>query len=125
MLITEQEIVELKEFIFELNSIKNSVVVVEGKRDAAALERIGYKGEILKFHNFQGIVKFTDFASKYENIIVLFDRDRKGRYFTRKIIQLLDRSTKIDTSYKRRLQKVTKGKITFIEQLICYESFLV
>ena len=124
MLITEQEIVELKKFIFELNSIKNSVVVVEGKRDAAALERIGYEGEILRLHNFQGMVEFTDFASKYESLIVLFDRDRKGRYFTRKTIQLLERRTKIDTSYKRKLQRLTKGKIMFIEQLICYESFL-
>ena len=125
MLITEQEIVELKKFIFELNSIKNSVVVVEGKRDATALERIGYEGKIIRFHNFQGMAKFTDFASKYENLIVLFDRDRKGRHFTRKMIQLLDRRTKIDISYKRKLQKITKGKITFIEQLICYEPFLV
>ena len=125
MLITEQEIVELKKFIFELNSIKNSVVVVEGKRDATALERIGYEGEIIRFHNFQGMVKFTDFASKYENLIVLFDRDRKGRHFTRKMIQLLDRRTKIDISYKRKLPKPTKGTITFIAQLIWYEPFLV
>ena len=125
MWITEQEIVELKKFIFELNSIKNSAVVVEGKRDAAALERIGYEGEILKFHYFQGMIEFTDFASRYKSLIVLFDRDRKGRHFTRTMIKLLNRRTKIDTSYKRKLQKITKGKIMFTEQLICYEAFLV
>ena len=125
MQITEQEIAELKKFVLELNSMKNSAVVVEGKRDAAALERIGYEGEILKFHDFQGMIEFTDFAAKYEDLIVLFDRDRKGRHFTRKTIKLLDRRTKIDTSYKRKLQKITKGKIMFIEQLICYEAFLV
>ncbi len=32
MLVTEQEIIELKNFIFELNSMKDSVVVVEGKK---------------------------------------------------------------------------------------------
>ncbi len=39
MLVSEQGILELKEFMFQLNSIKNSVVVVEGKRDSNALKK--------------------------------------------------------------------------------------
>jgi len=42
-----------------------------------------------------------------------------------KTIQLLQRRTKIDLSFKRKLQEITKGKIKFIEQLVCYESYLV
>ncbi len=124
MLVTEQEIIELKNFIFQLNSMEDSVVVVEGKRDSIALKKLGYSGKILEFHRFGGIVNFTDSVAKYKNLIILFDRDKKGRYLTGKTIQLLQRRTKVDLSYKRRLRVITKGKIMFIEQLVCYESYL-
>ncbi len=123
MIVTEEEIAELKDFIFQLNSIKE-IVVVEGKRDSTALRKLGYTGEILEFHKFGGIVNFTDSAAKYENLILLFDRDRQGRQLTEKTIQLLQRRTKIDLTYKRKLRAITNGKIKFIEQLVCYESYL-
>ncbi len=124
MLVTEQEITELKDFIFQLNSMKDSVVVVEGKRDSIALRKLGYSGEILEFHRFGGMIDFTDSVAKYKNLILLFDRDKKGRRLTGKTIKLLQRRTKLDLSYKRKLREITKGKIMFIEQLVCYESYL-
>ncbi len=124
MLVTEQEIIELKNFIFELNSMKDSVVVVEGKRDSIALKKLGYSGKVLEFHKFGGMIDFADSVSKYKRLIILFDRDKKGRTLTGKTIQLLQRRTKIDLSFKRKLRIITKGKIMFIEQLVCYESYL-
>ena len=124
MLVSEQEITELKNFIFQLNSMENGVVVVEGKRDSIALKKLGYSGKILEFHRFGGMVDFTDSVAKYRNLIILFDRDKKGRYLTGKTIQLLQRRTKVDLSFKRNLREITKGKIRFIEQLVCYESYL-
>ncbi|MFQ5475721.1 MAG: toprim domain-containing protein [Nitrosopumilus sp.] len=124
MIVSEQEITELKNFIFQLNSIKDSVIVVEGKRDSIALKRLGYSGKVLEFHKFRGMINFTDSVAKYENIIILFDRDKKGRYLTGRTIQLLQRRTKVNLSYKRKLREITKGKIMFIEQLVCYESYL-
>ncbi len=124
MLVTEQEITELKNFIFQLNSMKDSVVVVEGKRDSIALKKLGYSGKVLEFHRFGGMVNFTDSVAKYKNLILLFDRDKKGRRLTGKTIKLLQRRTKLDLSYKRKLREITKGKIMFIEQLVCYESYL-
>jgi DNA primase len=44
MLVTEQEIAELKNFVSNLNSMKKSVIIVEGKRDTAALRKIGFSG---------------------------------------------------------------------------------
>ncbi len=124
MLVTEQEISELKNFIFQLNFVKDSIVVVEGKRDSIALKKLGYTGKVLEFYRFGGMVNFTDSVAKYKNLIILFDRDKKGRYLTGKTIQLLQRRTKVNLSYKRRLREITKGKIMFIEQLVCYESYL-
>ena len=124
MLVTEQEIIELKNFIFQLNSMKDSLVVVEGKKDSIALKKLGYIGKVLEFYRFGGMIDFTDSVAKYKNIIILFDRDKKGRTLTRKTIQLLQRRTKIDLSFKRKLRGITKGKIIFIEQIVCYESYL-
>ena len=124
MLVSEQEILELKDFVFELNTIKNGIVIVEGKRDSNALRRLGYTGKILEFHRFAGMVDFADSVAKYERLIILFDRDKKGRTLTEKTIQLLQRRTKVDLSFKRKLRIITKGKIMFIEQLVSYESHL-
>ena len=124
MLVTEEEVIELKNFIFQLNSMKDSVVVVEGKRDSIALKKLGYSGKILEFHRFGGMIDFADSVSKYKRLIILFDRDKKGRRLTGKTIQLLQRRTKVDLSFKRKLRIITKGKIMFIEQLVCYESYL-
>ena len=125
MLVSEQEILELKEFIFQLNVIENGVVIVEGKRDSNALRKIGYTGKILEFHKFTGMVDFADSVAKYQRLIILFDRDKKGRTLTGKTIQLLQRRTKVDLTFKRKLHIITKGKIMFVEQLVSYESYLV
>ena len=125
MFVTEQEILQVKNFVLHLNSIKDSVLVVEGKRDAMALRKIGVSGKIVEFHKFGGMVKFTDSVAEYSRIIILFDRDRKGQSLTKRTIQLLGRRTRIDLSFKKKLRTITKGKIMFIEQLVCYESYLV
>jgi len=67
---------------------------------------------------------FADSVARYNRLIILFDRDRKGRALTSKTIQLLQRRTKVDLSFKRKLRLITKGKIMFIEQLVSYESYL-
>jgi 5S rRNA maturation endonuclease (ribonuclease M5) len=125
VLVTEQEISEIKNFVSSLNSMKESVVIVEGKRDAFALRKIGFSGKILEFHKFGGMIKFVDSVARYESLIILFDGDRKGKYLTGKTIQLLQRRAKVDLNFKRKLTSITKGKIRFIEQLVCYESFLI
>jgi len=125
VLVSEQEIIEIKDFVSQLNSMKTSVVVVEGKRDSAALKKIGFSGKVVEFHKFGGMINFTDSVARHENLIILFDGDRKGKYLTGKTIQLLQRRTNIDLSFKKKLTSITKGKIRFIEQLVCYESFIV
>ena len=124
MLVSEQEISEIKDFVSHLNSMEESVVIVEGKRDSAALKKIGFSGKVLEFHKFGGMINFTDYVARHENLILLFDGDRKGRCLTRKTIRLLQRRTNLDLRFKRKLTSITKGKIRFIEQLVCYEAYL-
>ena len=127
MEIAEQEIVDLQRFIADLNSA-GGVVAVEGMRDAAALRKMGYSGDIMEFHRFGGMVSFAEHAARYGMVILLFDGDRTGRRLARDAIRLLQRRTRVDTTYRRRLRKVTRGKVMFTEQLSCYlgpDAFLV
>ncbi|HXV66177.1 MAG TPA: toprim domain-containing protein [Nitrosopumilaceae archaeon] len=124
MEVSEQEIQDLRNFVRLLNSKSDSAVIVEGKRDSEALRRIGFTGNVLEFHKFRGLRKFVDMVSEYNTLIILLDRDRKGRYLTTKIIEQLERRIKIDLSFKKKLVTITKGKIRFIEELSCYNSFL-
>ncbi len=115
----------MRDFIIHLNSLTQSVVVVEGKRDSRALRKIGFSGKIVEFHKFRGMINFADSVANYKNLIILFDGDRKGKYLAGKTIQLLQRRTNIDLTIKRKLTSITKGKIRFIEQLVSYEPYLV
>ena len=124
MNILESEIVQLKKFIAQINSSKKSVIIVEGKKDAEALRKIGCLGRITEFHKFYTITDFADKVSKYHEVILLFDWDHKGRYLTRRAIKLLERRTKINLIEKKKLHRITRGKIKFIEQLVNYESGL-
>ena len=124
MFVSDFEIIQLKEFIAQLNSLQNSVIIVEGKKDTQALRKLGCFQKILEFHKSEGINDFAEFAAKNQEIILLFDWDKQGRYLTRRIIKLLERRTKVNLAYKRKLRRITRGKINFIEQLRIYESKL-
>lgn len=122
MEISYDEISDLRDFIVSLNT-SSGVVIVEGKRDTAALKNLGCSQEILEFHRFGGMTKFADSVSD-KSLILLFDSDKKGKYMTRKVIEQLERRTRIDLSYKKRLMHITKGKISAIEELSQYEKIL-
>ena len=125
MQVTLQEIEELKSFISMLNLQKNSIVVVEGKKDTQALRLIGFSGTVLESQRFGSFIKFVDFVANFQNVIILLDSDRKGKTITSRLIYQLQRRTNLDLTFKQKLIQITKGKIRHIEQLSCYQSFLI
>ena len=122
MKITTSEIKDIQNFIALLNSKKDSIVVVEGKRDSTALKKLGFSGNLCEFHSFKGLGKFADSMDSYKRLILLLDLDRKGKYLTSRIISQLEHRIRIDLSFKRKLTMITKGKIRHIEDLSRYES---
>jgi len=118
--ISESEIFELQNFINLLNSTKDSIVVVEGKRDVVALKKLGYSGKICEFHKFKGLAKFVDSMAFNKRLILMLDLDRKGKYLTGRIISQLEHRIKIDLSFMRKLAGITKGKIRHVEDLSLY-----
>ena len=107
-----------REFIESLNHEckAGAVVAVEGKKDEIALRDLGFQGEILVYNNFKGITNFVDYVSKNgRKVILLLDRDKKGRTLTSKIFKKLNQLCPHDSLYyKKRFVKMTHGKIMCI-----------
>jgi len=114
----------LRNFIGMLNeeSEKGSVIVVEGKRDAEALSKVGFTGSPAVFHHFKGIADFLDSHDRTgKKIILLLDMDRTGKYLTsRLVLQLQSRRHNVSLSYKRALARITNGKVRHVEDLVTY-----
>ena len=120
----EEIALKVREFIESLNNEckAGAIVIVEGKKDGIALREIGFKGEILVYNNFKGIINFVDHVSrKGRKVILLLDRDRKGRSLTSKILKKLEILCPHDSLYyKKKFVKITHGKIMCIENLSNY-----
>ena len=117
----EEIALRVREFIESLNNEckAGAIVIVEGRKDEIALREIGLKGEILVYNNFKGIINFVDHVSrKGRKVILLLDRDRKGRSLTSKILKKLEILCPHDNLYyKKKFVKITHGKIMCIENL--------
>ena len=114
-----EKIRELKEFVDQINneSTKDSLILVEGKRDLEALSYLGCSGNIQAYHNYKNIVDLADnFRVKYKKLILLLDLDDTGRIMTRKISYLLNQRY-IDNYYRNKIIRITQGKIRTIEEL--------
>jgi 5S rRNA maturation endonuclease (ribonuclease M5) len=110
---------DINDFILSLNeeSDKNSLVIVEGKKDVEALYYLGFKGNIKAYHHFRGTTNFVDHcAMNYRKVILLLDSDRKGKIITKKIMSQLN-GKEIDLNYNKKLQRITKGRIKKIEEI--------
>jgi len=63
--------------LFEVN--KRIPVIVEGKKDAVALKKLGLVGDIIILHSGKGLYEFCeDIADKFSRVIILLDWDEKG-----------------------------------------------
>jgi 5S rRNA maturation endonuclease (ribonuclease M5) len=82
---TIQETVEelFKELIMANDTIP---IIVEGKKDEAALRRLGTRGEILRLNTGLSILNFCEqVAKKYDEVIILPDWDVKGKQLFEKL----------------------------------------
>ena len=117
---------DINDFIISLNDESNdhSIVIVEGKKDVEALCFVGFRGNIKTYHHFRGITNFVDHCStKYRKIILLLDSDKKGTMMTKKILTQL-KGKAIDLNYKKKLEKITKGRIKKIEEIKSFYLFV-
>ena len=119
---------QINEFIDQINSesVRESLILVEGKRDLEALLYLGCCGNIKIYHNFKNPIDLVDkFRQNYKKLIILLDLDRSGENMTKKICNMLSQRY-IDQKYRMRLSSITQGKVKNIEELKSfYDSVLL
>ncbi|MCD6331459.1 MAG: toprim domain-containing protein [Thermoplasmata archaeon] len=102
---------------------KNVPILVEGEKDALALQSLGISGEIITIHCGKKIANLCDYiASHYKEIIILTDWDRRGWRLCKEIERNLEGRTKCITEYrlifaKNSMVKDIEGMPSFLKNL--------
>jgi len=85
---------------------KTVPIIVEGEKDTEALRKLDINGEIIQINRGISLIDFCDFiASKYNNVIILTDWDRKGGYLCHTIMRNLEGRVDCNTYYREIIAK--------------------
>jgi 5S rRNA maturation endonuclease (ribonuclease M5) len=120
-----QEFVEfLVVFVKELNDLSSNgaVVLVEGKRDAAALLGLGYTGPLVTKAMPISQRKLLEEAKL---VVILTDLDSEGRRLAARYIKFFARrGLATSLSYRRRLSLASRGRFLHVENLIRFAPMM-
>lgn len=117
MTIMDRKTEELQYFIGEVKN-SNALVVVEGKKDKSALQKLGINNVVTlsKKPLFQIV---EDISSSNNECIILTDLDKKGKELFGKLNSDLQKNgVKVDNKFRNFLFK--KTKLRQIEGIYCY-----
>ncbi len=102
------------EALCEINTI--IPVIVEGKKDAAALRRLGLVGEIITLHNGKSLYDFcTDITERFHRVIIMLDWDEKGESLNKAISKHLRGHWEEFSSFRVLLKMLCQKDINDIE----------
>ena len=119
----EEKILQILNAIAE-ESAKGKPIVVEGKKDVAALRASGVAGKVLTVKT--GGKSFLDAVSEIEKmgpseVILFLDFDRRGREGTKRLKQSLERAKiKPNVKFWRELSALVGKEIQCVESLTVY-----
>lgn len=109
-------------------SAKGIPIVVEGKKDVEALRALAIEGKIIEAKT--GGKSMLDVLSKVEEckaqeVILLFDFDRRGREWTKSLKQHLEKmQIKPNVIFWKKLQGIVGREVKDIEGLASYMETL-
>ena len=109
---------ELRNWILDLKKFTAAnpdwVVLVEGKRDVAALKRLGVENVwALKGKGFHDVAE--ELSHRFKGVVVLTDFDQQGERICRKLTAVLKSyGLKIDSSFRSRLRD---SGVKFVEEI--------
>ena len=108
----------LNRFVLHLNQMADEgwAVLVEGKRDAAAVRGLGYIGGLATVSSV-GRLGVQAFAPA-KKVVILTDLDREGRTLAARYIKLLSHEgIRTSLAERRRLRVASRGAFRHIENL--------
>lgn len=105
---------EVFEALYEAN--KQFPVIVEGKKDANALRRLGLVGEIIILHRGKSLYEFCeDITEKFRKVIILLDWDTKGETLFKSVSRLLSGHGEEFSAFREILKMLCQKDIKDIE----------
>jgi 5S rRNA maturation endonuclease (ribonuclease M5) len=124
-LVVESALIEsLSRFMKKLNDEENSLVVVEGLRDAKALRDSGFAGDLFMLCHKANVNSLEEKAKDFSKIILLLDNDAEGKKLAERTQRILRGRVKVDTFYQKELLPAGKGRIRHVEELSSYAARL-
>jgi 5S rRNA maturation endonuclease (ribonuclease M5) len=107
----------LREVLEALHEANKSVpVLVEGRRDASALRRLGLVGEIITLHRGKGIYEFCQHMdAHHDRVILLLDWDREGEGFFRRLGRNLSGHWEEFAGFREALKALCQKDIKDVE----------
>ena len=98
---------DLEKAISELRDENEMIpIIVEGDKDIEALRKLDLNGEIISVNTGTSLTDFCDkIASKYKEIIILTDWDRRGGYLCHTIKKNLEGRVNCNTHYREIFAK--------------------
>jgi len=124
----KEKVEKIQQLITRLidESAKGKLIVVEGKKDAQALQELGVSGPILTVKT--GGKSFLEAACQIEKqdaceAILLLDFDRRGVEGTKRLQESLERGkVKVTVDFWRELHSLAGREVSCIESLPAYVS---
>jgi len=109
----------LQGLIRELTLLNEEIpVIVEGRRDVAALRHLGLTGAILTLHCGQTVAAFGErIAHRFPAVILLLDWDRRGRQLHTQLTRQLDTDWEEYHYIRQELIALCQSAISSIEEL--------
>ena len=98
---------DLEKVLSELRDENEIIpIVVEGEKDIEALRKLDINGEIISVNTGTSLTDFCDkIASKYKEIIILTDWDRRGGYLCHTIRKNLEGRVNCNLYYREIFAK--------------------
>ena len=108
----------------EGESAKGTPIVVEGQKDVVTLRNLGIQGDILSAKSsgksLLDVIREAE-SRQGDEIILLFDFDRRGVELTKRIARWLEgRRIKANRFFWRRLRSMVRKEVKDVEGLATY-----
>ncbi len=120
-MLTPEERLEQLETVFEEleEASKTTPIIVEGKKDAKALERLGIVRNIVTLSTGLSIVAFSETLSlRWRRAVILTDWDRKGGQLARMLKEALaTNGVEVNDGLRAQLAMLSKKEAKDIEGL--------
>jgi 5S rRNA maturation endonuclease (ribonuclease M5) len=102
------------EALYETN--KKVPIIVEGKKDALALRKLGLVGEIITLHRGKSLYDFcADIEERFYKVIILLDWDKKGNSLNKLLAENLKGRWEEFSSFRELLRLLCQKDIRDIE----------